>query len=119
MYVWLSIIQFRSVRNCVLTLRLNSTKCQLQNQDRYTSATQGKTAAHNNNQLVNQELADKCGLSEGPSVLCYKCEPQSVSENSRYKPSYDRPIITDRSIDNNRPDVVVFDKTVKEAYLIF
>jgi len=119
MCLWLSIIQFRSVRNCVLTLRLNSTKCQLESQYRYTSATQGKAATHNNNQLVNQELADKCGLSEGPSVLYYKYGPRSVSEKCRYKPYYDRPIITGRTIDNNRPDVVVFDKTVKEAYLNF
>ena len=88
-------------------------------QHEYTSVTEGKAATYNSNHLVNQELADKCGLSKGPSMLCYKCEPQSVSENSRYKPYYDRPIITDRSIANNRPDVVVFDKTIKETYLNF
>ena len=114
MYLWLSIIQFRSVRNCVLTLRLNSTKCQLESQERYTSAIQGKAATRNNNQLVNQELADKCLLSEGPPVLCYKYEPQSVSEKCRYKPYYDRPMITDRTIDNNRQDVVVFEKKTRQ-----
>jgi len=42
-----------------------------------------------------------------------------VSENSRYKSYYDRTVITDRSIDNNRQDVVVFDKTIKETFLNF
>jgi hypothetical protein len=41
-----------------------------------------------------------------------------VSESSRFKPYYDRPIITDRTTHNNIPHVVVFDNTIKEAYLI-
>ena len=39
-------------------------------------------------------------------------------ENSNYKLYNDRPIITDRSIHNNRLDIVLLDKTIKEAYLI-
>ena len=56
--------------------------------------------------IVHLEMAIKCGLSKGPSMLYYKYEPQSVSENTRYKPYYDRPITTDRTTHNNRPDIV-------------
>jgi hypothetical protein len=40
-----------------------------------------------------------------------------VLENSSYKLNYDRSIVTDQTISNNRPDVVIFDRTAKEAYL--
>ena len=52
--------------------------------------------------IVHQELAMKCGLSRGPQVPCYKHEPQSESETSSYKLYYDKCIITDRTIHNNR-----------------
>jgi hypothetical protein len=41
-----------------------------------------------------------------------------VLENCSYKLYYDRPIISDRTVHNNRPDRVIRDKTIKEAYLI-
>jgi hypothetical protein len=49
----------------------------------------------------------------------YKCEPQSVLEDSIFKLYYDRSIIPVRTVPNNRPDVVMFDTTIKEAYLIY
>jgi hypothetical protein len=51
-------------------------------------------------------------------MLHYKYEPQSVLENSHYKLYYGRFIITDRTIHNNRPDIVILDKTIKEACLM-
>jgi hypothetical protein len=48
----------------------------------------------------------------------YRYEPQSMLENSSYKLCYDRYVITDRTSHNNRPDVVVRDKTVREAYWV-
>jgi hypothetical protein len=48
----------------------------------------------------------------------YKYEPQSVVENSSYKPCRERSIITDQTIHNNKPDIVLLDETIKEAYLI-
>jgi hypothetical protein len=48
----------------------------------------------------------------------YKYEPQSVLENSSYELYYDRSIRTDRTIHNNRPYIVILDKTIEEAYLI-
>jgi hypothetical protein len=47
---------------------------------------------------VHQDLAIKCGLSKGPSMPYYKYEWQSLLQNSSYKLSNDRFIITDRTI---------------------
>jgi hypothetical protein len=46
------------------------------------------------------------------------CELQSVLEKSNYKLYYDRFIITDISIHNNKTDKVILHKTIKEANLI-
>jgi len=51
-------------------------------------------------------------------MLHYKHESQSVVDNSSYKLYYDKSIITRQTICNDRPDIVIPDKTIKEAYLI-
>jgi hypothetical protein len=66
--------------------------------------------------IVHQEPAIKCGLPEGPSVPYYKYELQSMLESSIYRLCYDRSITTDRSIHNNRPYIIIRDKTIKKAY---
>ena len=74
---------------------------------------------HRHNQeanIVHQELAVKCGLSQGKPTPYYKCEPYCARELS--KMYSDRSITTDQTVHNNRPDVVTLDKTIKEAYLI-
>jgi hypothetical protein len=42
---------------------------------------------------------------------------RSVLDNFNYKPYY-KPIITDRTIHNNRPDIVTHYKAIKEAHSI-
>jgi len=66
---------------------------------------------------VLQGSAVRCGLSEGSPVPYCKYEQQSVLEKLNYKLYYDRSNITDRTIHNNRPNVVVLKLTIKEAYL--
>jgi hypothetical protein len=76
---------------------------------------------HCHNQVANiilQYHAIKCGLSKGPPIPYYKYKPQSVLENSSCKLYCDRPIITARTIHNNRPNIVILEKTIKEAYLL-
>jgi hypothetical protein len=41
-----------------------------------------------------------------------------VLENSDYKIYYDSSIIIDKTVHNSRPDTVIVDKTIEEAYLI-
>lgn len=73
------------------------------------------------NQLVNiihQKLADKHKLTQEPYAPYYKYSPKSVLENQRYKMYYDRTIITDHTIYNNRPDITLIDKQSKHTYII-
>ena len=46
-----------------------------------------------------------------------KYDKQSMCENSSYKLYYDRSVITDWTIHNNRPDTAIL-TTIQEAYLI-
>jgi hypothetical protein len=54
-------------------------------------------------------------------VLTSKYTAFNIGNNityTNYKLYYNRSIITNQTIHNNRPDKVMFDKTIKEAYLI-
>ena len=44
----------------------------------------------------------KCRLSEANPTACSKHEPQTVSEESSYKPNYHKSTITDRNIEDYR-----------------
>lgn len=48
----------------------------------------------------------------------YKYTPESVNENHEYKVYWDRAIITDKTIPNNRPDIITIDKINKITTLI-
>lgn len=48
----------------------------------------------------------------------YKCKPKTVLDNHEYKVYYDRTILTEESIGNNRTDIVLVDKTKKQTFLI-
>jgi hypothetical protein len=48
----------------------------------------------------------------------YEQEPQPVLETSKHKPYLERKIANDRTVHNNNPDRVMFDKTIREAHLI-
>lgn len=67
--------------------------------------------------IVHQKLANKYGLINTYTPY-YKYQPQPVLENDSFRLYYDRTIITDRRVTNNRPDIVLMDKRVKSVYLI-
>jgi hypothetical protein len=74
---------------------------------------------HRQNQVannVNQELAMKCGLSKQPPMPYYKFDPQSVLQNATYNTYYNRSIITDRTVHNNMPDIIILHTITKAAY---
>jgi hypothetical protein len=54
----------------------------------------------------------KCGLIE-TNIPYYKYTPHTILENERYKLYWDRTIITDRTVSNNRPDITWIDKIKK------
>lgn len=75
---------------------------------------------HRHNQvaaIIHQEIAFKSGLIDRKDAY-YKYNPSAVLENSDYRLYYDRTIITDHTIHNNRPDIVLYDKTHKCACVI-
>ncbi|XP_045510128.1 uncharacterized protein LOC123705416 [Colias croceus] len=67
--------------------------------------------------IIHQELALKYGLLVG-KVPYYKYAPEPVLENNRAKLYWDRPIITDRTILANRPDIVVMDLATSRIFLV-
>jgi hypothetical protein len=44
--------------------------------------------------------------------------PHTILENERYKLYWDRTIITDRTVSDNRPDVILTDKVKKKTFLV-
>jgi hypothetical protein len=66
--------------------------------------------------IVYEELAIKCGLSKRRLMTYYKYEPHSMLENSNYQLYYDKSN-KNWTIYKNRPDIVLLDKTIKEAFL--
>lgn len=67
--------------------------------------------------IVHQELAFKCNLVKD-KLPYYKYKPSPVLESASFTLYYDRSIITDRAVHNNRPDIVLLSKFGKKAYLI-
>ena len=83
------------------------------------SCTSSRRLHHRHNEVANivhQEPAIRCALSQGPPVP--RCELQTMVGNSSHELYYDRNIIADGSAHNNRPDIVMVDDTTKEASLI-
>jgi hypothetical protein len=59
--------------------------------------------------VVSQALAKRYELTE-TELTYYKCKPEQVLSNDKAKFLWDTAIITDRSVEVNRPDLVLFDK---------
>lgn len=66
---------------------------------------------------IHQELALKEQLIDCYKPY-YKYIPMAVIENSRHVLYWDRSIITDKTVDHNRPDIVLIDKVNKRGILV-
>jgi hypothetical protein len=67
--------------------------------------------------VVHQALAKRYGLTE-TKLPHYKCKPEQVLSNDKAKLLWDTPIITDRSVETNRPELVDFDKKAETAIIV-
>jgi hypothetical protein len=67
--------------------------------------------------IVHQFLAHKYNLITITEPY-YKYQPQPVLENNNFKIYWDRPVITDKTILANRPDLIIINKENKTAKLI-
>lgn len=81
-------------------------------------ASKDYTERHNNvARILHGEIAVKYGcLEEAPPY--YKYTPESIVENDVCRIYWDRDLQTDRTIQHNRPDIVVLDKKENIMYLI-
>ncbi|KAG6462064.1 hypothetical protein O3G_MSEX013040 [Manduca sexta] len=76
---------------------------------------------HRHNQVVHiihQKLAIKPKLIPNKLMPYYQYTPKPVLENTNYRMYFDRAILTDKTIHNNRPDITLIDKVKKEIYII-
>lgn len=67
--------------------------------------------------IIHQHLALKHNLVSTFTPY-YKYSPLAVLENREYILYWDRPVITDRPVQCNRPDIILIEKTKKTASII-
>ena len=67
--------------------------------------------------IIHQQLVLKYNLVES-EVPYYKYAPDPVLDNGNITLYWDRPIITDRTIVANKPDIVVIDRLVRRAMIV-
>jgi hypothetical protein len=67
--------------------------------------------------VVHQALAKEHGLVD-EEIPYYKCRPEQVLRNQNAKLLWDSVIVTDRAVEANRPDLVLFDKKAQTATII-
>jgi hypothetical protein len=65
--------------------------------------------------IIHQKLAYKYGLLN--KMMPYYIS-NTILENETIKPYWDRSLITDKTIHNNRPDITLIDKLSKTVYFI-
>ena len=68
--------------------------------------------------IIHQQLALDRELLSGPPKPYFKYNPETILENDRFKMTWDHPVLTDRMVGANRPDIVLVDKLNKKAFFI-
>jgi hypothetical protein len=67
--------------------------------------------------IIHMNLAAKFNLLKD-TQLHYIYKPESCLENDNYKLYFGRTVLTDIHIQHNRPDIIIFNKQQKQAYLL-
>nr|CAI5839441.1 unnamed protein product [Callosobruchus analis] len=67
--------------------------------------------------IIHQQLAHKYNLCKD-STPYYKYQPAPVLESPNALLYWDRPILTDKTVDYNRPDIVLIDKVNAEGIIV-
>ena len=68
--------------------------------------------------ILHQELAEKLNLLGAAKVPYYNYSPAPVLENEQHKLYWDRTVLTDQRVSNNRPDLILIDKISRKTTLI-
>ena len=67
--------------------------------------------------IIHQEIAQKHGIIKDLTPY-YKYHPESVVENNKIKLYFDRTILTNNTVEHNRPDITILDKTTNTVFLV-
>lgn len=67
--------------------------------------------------IIHSKMANNLKLKKNLPPY-FKYDPEPVLESSEYVLYWDRPILTDRTVDYNRPDIVLINKDTKTAKII-
>ncbi|HEY6435395.1 MAG TPA: hypothetical protein VIY47_02315, partial [Ignavibacteriaceae bacterium] len=122
------VIATKNYKKFIEKLNIENDKCRICNRESETihhitsgcSLLSNTEYLHRHNlsaKIVHQFLAQRYKLITTDDPY-YKYEPQPVLENESIKIYWDRPVITDRTILANRPDIIIIDKSNKTAKLI-
>ena len=68
--------------------------------------------------IIHQQLGIKYELIDTPIPPYYKYLPAPVVEKNNMILYWDRPILTDRTIDYNRPDILLINNTSQTAIIV-
>lgn len=68
--------------------------------------------------IIHRTTAIKLKLVPENTDPYYKYKPSSILENSHYKLYWDRTILTDRTVQHNRPDLLLWNKREKKVTLV-
>lgn len=68
--------------------------------------------------ILHQELAKKLTLLQSTYTPYYKYNPETILENDEYKLYWDRTVLTDQPVRNNRPDLILINKLSRHTTLI-
>ncbi|CAH2019742.1 unnamed protein product [Acanthoscelides obtectus] len=122
------VIPTNNYKRCILKNLQQSDKCRYGCQDSETiqhvtggcqafAPTDYKERHDIAAKIIHQELAYKFKLIEC-KLQYYKYTPQCVLENDKYKLYWDRTVLTDQYIKQNRPDIIIVDKGAQKVTLI-
>jgi hypothetical protein len=118
------VIATKNYQKFIEKLDIDNDKCRVCNRESETihhitsgcSLLSNTEYLHRHNlsaKIVHQFLAQRHKLITTDDPY-YKYEPQPVLENESPKIYWDRPVITDRTILANRPDIIIIDKINKQ-----
>lgn len=122
------VVPTRNYCRFILKQQIESTKCRVCNDAEETvlhlaggctplAPTRYLNRHNNMGKVVHQLLCMKWGITQGYTPL-HRYAPQTVAENAAVKIYWDMPIITDRPVEHNRPDVVLWNKREGSATII-
>lgn len=122
------VVPTRNYRKYILKEALDNTKCRLCNRQEesiqhiisactYLAPTYYLERHNNIAKVLHAELSLKFGLTH-KSKPYHTYSPESVKENNDVKMYWDLPIITDRAIAHNRPDILLFNKIENKVLLL-